>query len=248
MNLVSVIVPYYNKKIYIYKTVKSILRQSYQNFEIIIIYDDDKEDIALLEKVVKLDKRIFLIRNSKNIGAGLSRNKGIKISRGNFIAFLDSDDIWHSDKLKKQLMFMKKNNSDFSFTAYDIIDSKGKKIGSRQAKYFLNYDNLVKSCDIGLSTVILKRKLFNNYCRFPNLKTKEDYVYWLKLAKKGIEMYGLNRSLTKWRATKNSLSSNSKQKILDAFLVYRKYLDFSLIKSLWCVIVLSSNYIFKKYR
>ena len=231
MNLVSVIVPYYNKKIYIYKTVKSILRQSYQNFEIIIIYDDDKEDIASLKKVLKLDKRIFLIRNSKNIGAGLSRNKGIKISRGDFIAFLDSDDIWFSDKLKLQLRFMQKNNSDFSFTSYDIID-----------------DNLVKSCDIGLSTVILKRKLFNNYYRFPNLKTKEDYVYWLKLAKKGIGMYGLNRSLTKWRATENSLSSNSKQKMLDAFLVYRKYLEFSLIKSLWCVIVLSSNYILKKYR
>lgn len=248
MNLVSVIVPYYNKKIYIYKTVKSILRQSYQNFEIIIIYDDDKEDLALLKKVVKLDKRIFLIRNFKNIGAGLSRNKGIKISRGNFIAFLDSDDIWLIDKLKLQLRFMQKNNYDFSFTSYDIIDSKDKKIGNRQANPFLNYDNLVKSCDIGLSTVILKRKLFNNYYRFANLKTKEDYVYWLKLAKKGIKMCGLNRSLTKWRATENSLSSNSKQKVLDAFLVYRKYLKFSLIKSLLCVIVLSLNYILKKYR
>ena len=185
MNLVSIIIPYYNNKIYLQKTVKSILKQSYQNFEIIIVYDNsDITDLYFVESVAKLDKRIFLIRNLKNIGAGLSRNKGITISRGNYIAFLDSDDLWVSSKLKLQLKFMNDYNADFSFTSYDVINSKGKKIGNRKAKFFLKYDDLIKSCDIGLSTVIMKRKLFNNFFKFPNLKTKEDYVLWLKLAKK----------------------------------------------------------------
>jgi teichuronic acid biosynthesis glycosyltransferase TuaG len=102
------------------------------------------------------------------------------------------------------------------------------------------------SCDIGLSTVIFKKKIYNSFCKFPNLKTKEDYVLWLKIAKKNKVLYGLNKPLTRWRVTPGSLSSNNIQKIIDAFTVYKKYLKYSVINSLFHVILLSINYLFKR--
>jgi teichuronic acid biosynthesis glycosyltransferase TuaG len=248
MNLVSIIIPYFKKKNYIKKAITSVLRQTYQNFEVIIVFDDkDLSDIDLINNLKKLDKRIFVIFNSKNIGAGLSRNKGIKYAKGDLIAFLDSDDIWKKNKLELQIKFMKKKRADFSYTAYEIINSDVLKKYKREAKSNLNYESLIRSCDIGLSTVMMKKKLFNSYCKFPNLKTKEDYVLWLKLAKKKIVLYGLNIILTQWRTTNNSLSKNSIQKIFDAFLVYNKYMKFSFLKSCQSVFLLSLNYIIKKY-
>ncbi len=248
MYLVSIVMPYFKKRNYIKKSINSILNQTYQNFEIIIVYDDqDLDDLEFMNSIIKLDKRICVIYNSNNVGAGISRNIGIKHARGHYVAFLDCDDIWKKNKLAMQIKFMKNTKADFSFTSYDIIDCKNKKIGSRLAKPTFIYQDLLKSCDIGLSTVIAKRKLFNNYCRFPNLKTKEDYVLWLKLAKKKIIFHGLNLPLTKWTIVKDSLSSNVNRKILDAFLVYRKYMKFSFAKSCYSVLVLSLNYLFKKY-
>ena len=248
MNLVSVIMPYYKKRKYIKKSINSVLRQTYKKFEIIIIYDDeDLEDIDFIESLKKFDKRIFVIYNLKNFGAGISRNIGIKFARGNFVSFLDCDDIWKKNKLELQVKFMNKNKLDFSFTSFDLINSKDKKTGSRLAKKFLTYQDLLNSCDIGLSTVMCKKTIFNNYCKFPNLKTKEDYVLWLKLAKKKIVLRGLNVALTQWRVVNNSLSANSIQKIFDAFFVYNKYMKFNFFKSCQSVFLLSLNFIIKKY-
>jgi teichuronic acid biosynthesis glycosyltransferase TuaG len=247
MNLVSIIMPYFRKRDYIKKSINSALNQSYENFEIIIIYDDQKShDIKYIEEISKLDYRINIIYNNKNIGAGLSRNVGIEHAKGDYLAFLDCDDLWDKNKLKLQINFMKEKNADFSFTAYDLINKKNKKISTMFAKPILKFDDLVMSCDIGLSTVIFKKKIYNSFCKFPNLKTKEDYVLWLKIAKKNKVLYGLNKPLTRWRVTPGSLSSNNIQKIIDAFTVYKKYLKYSVINSLFHVILLSINYLFKR--
>ncbi len=249
MNLVSIIVPYFKKRNYIKKCIRSVLKQDYTNFEIIIVYDDeDLRDVNLIKSIKKLDKRIIVIYNSKNKGAGFSRNLGIKYAQGDLIAFLDSDDVWKKDKLRLQIEFMNKTNADFSFTSYEIINSIGiKQNKKREAESILNYKSLIRSCDIGLSTVMVKKSLFNNYYKFPNLKTKEDYVLWLKFAKKKIILHGLNLVLAQWRITDNSLSSNASQKIFDAFLVYYKYMKFNFFKSCASVFFLSLNYIKKKY-
>jgi teichuronic acid biosynthesis glycosyltransferase TuaG len=237
--------PYYKKKKYLIKTIKSVLNQTHKNFEIIIIYDENNKDINFIESIKKLDKRISFIYNKKNVGAGYSRNIGIKKARGDLIAFLDCDDLWIRNKLRKQLRFMKQKKADFSYTAYDIINEKSRIIGHRVVKSNLTYQDLINNCDIGLSTVIAKKKLFNNFSKFSNLKTKEDYELWLKLLKKKVVFHGFNMKLAKWRSTKNSLSSNIMQKIIDAFTVYNKYQNFSFLKSCFCVLILSKNYIFK---
>ena len=248
MTLVSVIMPYYKKEKFIRESVVSILNQSYKNFEIIIIDDEvSSKSHKILRSIMNLDKRIRILRNIKNLGAGESRNKGIKIARGSFIAFCDCDDLWNKEKLKYQLNFMKKNRINFSFTAYKIINEKTKKvISNRKAKEMINFDMLKKSCDIGLSTVVIKRKILEKFkLKFVNITTKEDFVLWLMLTKNGVKLYGIDKTLAVWRKTQNSLSSSVKQKLFDGFLVYRKYLNFNIIKSMIYLIILSTNFILK---
>ena len=245
MDLISVIIPYYKKKEYIISSINSVLNQTYKNLEIIIIYDDlNKEDLNLLKKIKKKDKRIKIYINKKNLGAGRSRNKGIKLSKGIFVAFLDSDDLWKKNKLKKQIFFMKKNGINASHTSYTIINSNNKIIGSRNAKD-MSYKLLLKSCDIGLSTVVLKKEIITSKIKFANIKTKEDYVLWLKITLNNNKIFALKDNLTKWRKLEDSLSSSKLQKIYDGYLVYRKYMNFNLLKSFGFLMLLSFNYFLK---
>ena len=244
MMLVSIIIPYYKKKDYIKKTINSILKQTYKKFEIIIINDEPGElSKNILSFLKKKDSRIKIINNKKNIGAGKSRNKGINIAKGKYIAFIDSDDLWKKNKLLKQIEFMRKKNIEISHTSYEIIDDDLVTRGTRQAK-LMNYKKLIKSCDIGLSTVIIKKSLIKNL-RFPNLKTKEDYVLWLEIAKKGKTIHALNTKLTQWRKSKNSLSSSVARKLTDGYYVYRHHLKFNFIKYLYSLLVLSINFLKK---
>lgn len=243
---VSVIIPYYKKLTFIKKTLNSVLQQSYQNFEILLIYDDDdKNDLQKIKKEIVKSKKIKIYVNKKNVGAGKSRNKGIRYSSGYYISFLDADDVWKKNKLSSQIRFMEKNNIDFTHTNYFIINKHNKILGRIKTRKLLNYKNLLNSCDIGLSTVILKKKILKNL-RFNNFKTKEDFSLWLKIVKKGIKIIGINKELSYWRTTPNSLSSSITQKILDAFKVYRYEENLNFLSSCFRVIILSINALKKK--
>jgi teichuronic acid biosynthesis glycosyltransferase TuaG len=244
MSLVSIIIPYFKKKNYIRTTIKSILSQKYKKFEVIIIYDDsDRSELKYLKKIKSLDKRIRIIVNKKNIGAGPSRNRGLKHCRGSYIAFIDADDVWKPNKLKKQIHYMKKNNIMISHTSFEVINLNNHKILYRNARD-LDYKDLLNSCDVGLSTVILKKKILKKSC-FANLKTKEDYILWLKLSKQGYKFYALKKNYTSWRKTPRSLSSSILQRLHDGYKVYRVYLGYSAIISFIKLIVLSFNYLKK---
>jgi len=244
MKLVSIIIPYYKKKKYIKQTIQSILKQKYKHFEILLIYDDtNTDDLVFLKNLQKKDNRIKLVINNKNIGAGMSRNRGIKLSRGTYLAFIDSDDFWHPEKLKTQISYMMKNKIFISHTSYNIVDSNNMKIGFREAKR-IGYRDLIKSCDIGLSTVMIKKKLLNNKS-FAKLRTKEDYVLWLNLAKKNFVFHPIKKPLTSWRSLEDSLSSSVIQKLLDGYSVYRLYLKQSVLKSLLSLFILSINFLKK---
>ena len=142
---------------------------------------------------------------------------------------------------------MKKNGINASHTSYTIINSNNKIIGSRNAKD-MSYKLLLKSCDIGLSTVVLKREIITSKIKFANIKTKEDYVLWLKITFNNNKIFALKDNLTKWRKLEDSLSSSKLQKIYDGYLVYRKYMNFNLLKSFGFLMLLSFNYFLKNIK
>ena len=245
MSLVSIIIPYYKKELYLEQSIRSILNQTYQNFEIILI-NDDPENKIFISKFSKLDHRIKLVHNENNLGAGLSRNKGLEIANGEYIAFCDSDDLWKNNKIEFQIELMKRLNFTFTFTGYDIIDENNNFIKSRKAPSYVDFQKLRSSCDIGLSTVMIRKDIFENVkYRFANLRTKEDYVLWLKLAEDKITMKSIQENLTSWRKSKNSLSSSVMQKIVDGYKVYRISLKYSRLRSLYHLVILSINFILK---
>ena len=246
MPIVSVVIPYHKKRKFFVSTLKSVLNQSFQDFEVIIIYNDFQiDDLSFIKKIIAKNKKISLLIKKKKLGAGIARNIGIHKSKGKFIAFLDADDIWKKSKLKKQIKFMQIKNLDISHTAYKLI-KKNQKNKILRSKTFVNHNELLKSCNIGLSTVIVRKKILTNKKIFFNLKTHEDFLLWLNLLKKGYKIGYLEDCLTSWRQTQDSLSSGIIQKLKDAFTVYNKFLKFNLIKSFYFLFILSFNSLIKK--
>ena len=191
---VDIILPNYNSSNYIIKTVNSILNQSYKNWKLIIV--DDFSD----EKTIKILKKNFINKNikiyflKKNRGAGFCRNYAIKKSSSPYLAFIDSDDIWEREKLKKQINFMKKNNYSFSYTDYVTFGDKNRKIKTPKK---INFSNFIKNTAIATSTMIVKRDKIKNI-KFTNSKICEDYYFKCKLLKKVKYAYCLKKNLTKY--------------------------------------------------
>ena len=243
---VAVIIPYFKKRKFIEKTINSIKYQTYKNLEIIIVYDDeDHSDLQLIKRIKDSDDRIKLIVNKKSLGAGRSRNIGIKHAKASYIAFLDADDFWKQNKVELQLKLMIKNNLEISHTSYEILGKNQKIKKIMRAKNFMNYRQLLPSCDIGLSTVMLKKRLITKNCRFPKLKTKEDFVLWLLILRRNIIIGSLDRNLTTWRKLDNSLSSSIFQKLSDGFIVYNSYMKFNILKLYFYLLILSINFLRK---
>ena len=246
MTLVSVIIPYFKKRDYIKRSLDSVLNQTYKNYEIIIIYDDvNLDDLSYIKKISENKSKIKIVINKENLGAGRSRNIGIENSSGKIIAFLDSDDEWLPEKLEKQLKFMLKNNYKFTFCNYDKIDNK-KKVIKANSKSEINYNELLLDCEIGLSTVLLDRNIIEEDL-FSPIKTKEDYLAWLKITRRNINAYSLSETLVIWNKSKKSLSSNLLQKLSDGFKVYYVYLNFNIFKSLYHLTILSINSLKRKF-
>jgi len=235
----SVVMPYFKKRDFFKKAYYSALKQKIKNLEIIIVYDDnDTSEIAYIKKIIKNRKSTILIINKKNLGVGLSRNIGIYRSKGDYISFLDCDDVWKANKLKYQINFMRKNNLDVSYTSYSIINESGKRLHNIEAKNELTYQDLLKSCDIGLTTVVMKRSIFNTF-KFSKIKTKEDYLLWLQLSKSNYKFRGIKKLLSSWRISKESLSSKTVQKILDSFKIYYHFERQNILKTIMSIVVLS---------
>ena len=240
-NLVSVILSYYKKKEHIEKTIKSLLKQTYKNYELICIYDDNNlDDLKFLKKTISKINKVKLIINKKNLGVAKSRNLAIKYTKGEFIAFLDADDLWKKNKLNDQINIMKKNKLDLTCTSYSIIDEYDNIKSVRKVGNEITYDQISKRCDIGLSTVIIKSKILKKY-KFPLLKTQEDLGLWLNLLRDGHNFYPIRRSYSFWRKSNKSLSSNTYQKIKDAFKLFYYYENKNLIFSFYSVVILSLN-------
>jgi teichuronic acid biosynthesis glycosyltransferase TuaG len=231
--LISIITPCFNSSNFIIETIHSVICQSYQNWEMIIV-DDCSTDasVELIKAEVKADKRIKLFIQEQNGGAAKARAKAIKESNGEYIAFLDSDDLWLSNKLENQLKFMQINNYDFSFTKYEEINEAGDRTGIVIKGYEkVDYDLLLKSCPLGNSTVMYNAKKLGSF-EIPDLKRSNDYALWLQIIKKTRFFYGLNEVLVLYRVRKKSISSNKFAKVKTHWHIFRNIEKISFIKSM----------------
>lgn len=219
MNNISIIMAAYQAEVTISESIESVLAQTYESWELIIVNDASGDNT---EKIAKLyadkDKRIRVFANEINLGAALTRNFGISQASGEFLAFLDSDDLWRKDKLAKQFEFMKDKNAVISFTGTSYINVKGK-ISNYvlQAKSEFTYKELLRGNIMSCSSVMVRRE---NMIEFPTGHLHEDYVVWLSILKKIKCAHGLNEPLLIYRlgeATKSSSRINSARMIFNAY-------------------------------
>lgn len=238
--LVSIILPYFKKKKFIKKTISSIINQKYKKLELILVYDDeDKSDLSYIKKILSKLKNKKIIDNKINYGVSKSRNIGINFAKGEYVAFIDADDIWDKNKIKEQIKEFKNNKKlDLIYTSYYVIDENDKILGHRKVSQNITYSKLLRECEIGTSTVLMRTKILKKY-RFPLLNTQEDFGLWLKLLRLNFNFFSISKNFTKWRKDKNSLSSNNIQKIKDAYWLFYHYENMNFIFSIFCVLVLS---------
>jgi len=231
-NLVSIITPAYNAQNHISHSIKSVLSQDYQHWELIIINDGSNDNtVKIIKHFQKTDKRIKLIQLDKNYGASFSRNSGIKIARGEYLAFLDSDDSWNNQKLNEQIKFMKNNSFYFSCTDYVktiMLPNRSKSI-TIKARKKSTFNDLLYYCP-GNSTVVFNQKVLGKFYS-TNLAKRNDYILWLNVIKKAKYLYGLNTPLTIYRSRIDSLSSHKFSLIKFHWIIYYKIEKIGLFKS-----------------
>ena len=210
---VSVITPTYNDERFVEQTIRSVLNQTHKNLELIIV-DDNSTDSTLRIISSINDSRIRLFENSKNMGAAYSRNKALLEARGDYVAFLDGDDLWAPNKLDQQLQFMQKNNYCFSATFYREIDEHGDFLGFEfHAPKRITHRKFLRANYIGCLTVMYKRNIYPDL-QIPNtILKRNDYALWLKLSEKA-DCFTLQESLSFYRKRVSSVSSGKKKYLI----------------------------------
>lgn len=232
-DLVSIIMPTYNCGEFIEKTINSIINQTYTNWELIIVDDCSNDNTKEVLKKYEADKRINYIKLTKNSGAAVARTKAIKRANGNYIAFLDSDDLWYPDKLTKQLKFMKENNYDFTCTAYEQIDENDKSLNKIiNTRKKADYNRILLDCPVGNSTVMYNVDKLGKF-KVPNIRKRNDDALWLQIIKKAKYIYGYNEVLMKYRIRRNSISSNKLSLIKYHWQLYREIEHLSVARSIF---------------
>ncbi|MEK4385212.1 glycosyltransferase family 2 protein [Solibacillus sp. FSL W7-1464] len=235
-NLVSIIMPAFNCGNFIGITLDSVLAQTYQSWEVIVI-DDCSTDNT--QEIVKLymtkDNRIKYHKLDKNSGAAVARNKAIDLAQGKYMAFLDSDDVWFPEKLTKQISFMEEYECNFTCTSYTKIDEEGNYLNRTiKAHSKSDYNGILKTCP-GNSTVIYNATNLGKF-KIPNIIKRNDYVMWLQVIKKEKYLYGIEEPLSSHRIRTNAISSNKLSLIGYHWKVYRQIEQLSLIKSSYLII------------
>lgn len=235
-NLVSIIVPVYNASKFIENTIDTVMKQTYQDFELIFVDDLSTDDSV--EKIKKYtDKRIKIISLEKKGMAAGARNRGILEAQGEYICYLDADDLWDKNKLSKQVAFMKEHCCAFSFTGYEFASEFGIPTGK---KVFipnkLNYKQALKNTTIFTTTVMFNMNYITKEEIFmPNVKS-EDTASWWSILKRGYTAYGLNEILSFYRRSDHTLSSNKIEAIRRIWYLYRKHEKLNLLYSIICFI------------
>ena len=229
---VSVIMPAYNAARYIETAIRSVLAQTFPNWELIVIDDGSKDTtVEVVEQLAREDSRITLLRNETNMGVAKTRNRGMALAQGRYIALLDSDDIWRSEKLEKQVVLAQETGADIVYCSYAIVDEYGhQKCDDFIVPVETDFDaSLVKSV-ISCSTALLTRELADTY-RFDDTFYHEDLTLWLQILESGHIARGVTEVLADYRMMDGTRAANKLQSAAHRWQIYRKRLGFSVWKS-----------------
>ena len=240
--LVSIITPTYNCAKFIARTLDSVLAQTYQNWEMIIVDDNSQDNTKeIVEDYMKNDSRIQYHLLEVNSGAAVARTTAMKLAKGSYMAFLDSDDIWKPDKLERQIKWMNENDYAFSCTAYEHIDEDDNLL-NRTIKTIpkTDYNRLLLDCPVGNSSVVYDVEKMGRF-EVPNIRKRNDDALWLQMLKKEKYIWGMPDVMMKYRIRQNSISSNKLKVIKYHWILYRDIEHLSTIRSAfhifwWCVI------------
>lgn len=240
-NMVSIVMPVYNSEQYLAAAIESIIQQTYSNWELLIIDDCSKDaSCQLLRNFAERDSRIKPFFLKENHGAAKARNKGISLAQGQFIAFLDSDDLWFPQKLEIQITFMQKNNYAFSYTSYNLISEDGQDLKRYvQVPERINYKQALTHTAISTITVMIDLRQLDKF-EMPDIRAAQDTATWLMLLKRIKYAYGINQILSSYRQVPNSISSSIMRRIKRQWNVYRKIEGFTRSRS----VVLYVQYIY----
>ena len=235
--LISIVVPVYNAADFIKATISTVQAQSHTNWELLLVDDCSTDNsCSLIDEEIKKDNRIKLIHQENNKGAAQSRNRGVLEAKGQYICFLDADDIWDKDKLKKQIEFIKLKAAGFTFTGYEFADEFGNGLGKIvHVPEKITYKQALKNTTIFTSTVMIDRNIIADEDIYMPDIPSEDTATWWKILRKYGTGYGLNDNLVKYRRSANTLSSNKVVAVKRIWNLYRNQEKLSLIKSLYCM-------------
>ncbi len=244
---VEIILPNYNSEKYVSETIDSIINQTFKNWQLTIVDDNSNiETQKVLKKYVN-HPNIKIIWLKKNKKAGFCRNLAIRNAKSDYIAFIDSDDIWEKDKLSKQLDFMIKNKYHFTYTNYLLFRSEKEQNNLKEikpAKYF-TYEKFMRDTSIATSTMIIKKSSIENV-KFSSTKICEDYFFKCQILKKVNFAYCLSESLMKYRIRKNSLQSNKIRNFYWIWYINRNFNRLNFLKNLLSLLCISLSSI-KRY-
>ena len=236
-NLVSIITPTYNSENFIAKTIESVQNQTYKNWEMIIVDDGSiDQTVAVILKFIEQDKRIKLHVLEHNSGAGIARNYAINQAQGRYITFVDSDDLWKCDKLEKQVLFLLTKKLPFTFSFYECIDETGHELNKRvEAPLELTFRQLFFCNYVGNLTGIYDTEYFGKIA-ITSIRKRQDWIMWLTILKKIKRTSVVPESLAYYRIRKKSISSSKLSLIKYNFNVYRKFHNYNLVVSFFCMI------------
>lgn len=244
---VSVIIPVFNAEKYLETTLQSVFVQTYKNIEIVLVDDcsTDKTAKVIAKYKINHPEIVYHLQN-KNMGAGVARNKALELASGQYVAFLDSDDLWLPEKIEKQILLMKEKHSPFSYTAIEMIDSEGNIVKrKRKIRECCDYEYLLHNTIIATSSVIIDRVLLGDF-KMSLRRGGQDYATWLSLLRSGIVAYGINETLVRYRVGHNSLSSNKFKSIKQVWEIQTQYEHINKLSATFHVLCFSFNAI-KKY-
>lgn len=229
--LVSIVMPSYNTGRFIVESIRSVMAQTYTNWELIIVDDCSTDDT--MDVISGICSRIRVLQNTTNSGAAVSRNRALREARGKYIAFLDSDDLWAPDKLEKQIRFMEENGYDFTYTKYNEIDENGAALGVVVGgPAHIGKTGMYNYCWPGCLTVMYNREVVGDI-QIADIKKNNDYAMWLKIIRKA-KCHLLPEVLASYRKRTGSISNHSYTALIKwHYKLYREAEGMNPISSLW---------------